>query len=422
MQYTIKKIKNIICIVLVLSIFLSTYVFADDADEENLNPAELETLVVESGTKPTNEPNLNAKSAVIYDSITKQIIWGKNENDRRAMASTTKIMTAIVVIENSNPSDVVTISKKAAATGGSRLKIKAGDKITVNDLLYGLMLRSGNDAAVALAEHVSGNLTVFADLMNEKAKDLGLKNTHFITPHGLDNSLHYTTAYELALLTDYALSNDTFAKIVNTKSTTININTSSRTINNTNELLGYINGVNGVKTGFTNNAGRCLVTSCARNNNKIITVVLGCDTKKQRTSDSINLIEYAFQNYKKVNLEELVQKEFENWKKINLERVYINKAKSHAICVSLNEIVKKQITIKNEEEKDILIETNAIYNFEAPLKKGTKIGNIIVKNKDEIIETIDIVCSSTIEKKDVFSYFKELISVIPNWKQFSSNR
>ena len=421
MQYTIKKTKTIIRIVLLLFFFLSTYVLADDVDEDVLSKLELETLVVESGTTPTNEPNLNAKSAVIYDSTTKQIIWGKNENDKRPMASTTKIMTAIVVIENSNMSDVVTISKKAASTGGSRLKINAGDKITVNDLLYGLMLRSGNDAAVALAEHVSGDLVSFADLMNKKAKDLGLKNTHFITPHGLDDSQHYTTAYELALLTDYALRNETFAKIVNTKNTTININTGSRTINNTNELLGYINGVNGVKTGFTNNAGRCLVTSCARNNNKIITVVLGCDTKKQRTSDSINLIEYAFQNYKKVNLEELVQKEFENWKKINLERVYINKAKSQAISVSLSEITKKQITIKNDEEKDLLIETNAIYNFEAPLKKGTKIGNIIVKNKDEIIETIDIMCNDTIKKKDIFSYFKELISVIPNWKQFSSN-
>lgn len=133
--------------------------------------------------------------------------------------------------------------------------------------------------------------------MNKKAEELGLKNTNFVTPHGLDNEEHYTTAYELAVLTDYALQNSKFANIVNTKNTIININGVNREISNTNELLGNLNGVNGVKTGFTGNAMRCLVTSCTREGNQIITVVLGADTKKQRTSDSIKLIEYAFKEY-----------------------------------------------------------------------------------------------------------------------------
>lgn len=252
--------------------------------------------------------------------------------------------------------------------------------------------------------------------MNQKANKLGLKNTHFVTPHGLDDENHYTTAYELALLTDYALNNETFSKIVNTKSITININGNNRSIYNTNELLGYLQGVNGVKTGFTNTAGRCLVTSCTRNNYQIITVVLGCDTKKQRTSDSIKLIEYAFKNYSRINLEEEIKKEFENWKQINLNRIYINKAKNTELDLKLGEINKKIIPIKNGEEKNIKIEIHAIYNYEAPLEKGAKIGNIIVKNKDEIVESIDILCNKTIEKKTIFTYIKELISVIPHYQ------
>lgn len=252
--------------------------------------------------------------------------------------------------------------------------------------------------------------------MNQKADELGLENTHFVTPHGLDDKNHYTTAYELAYLTDYALNNKTFAKIVNTKNITISVNGTSRNIYNTNELLGYMQGINGVKTGFTNGAGRCLVTSCTRDGNQIITVVLGCDTKKQRTQDSTKLIQYAFQNYTRVNLEEKIQNEFENWKQINSKRIYINKASKQEIGLELEEIHKKVIPIKIGEERNIKIEVNAIYNYEAPLEEGRKIGNIIVKNNEEIIDSIDIICNKTVEKKSIFSYLIELISVIPNYK------
>ena len=409
MEINTSKYKKIILLLLLLIqitiVFIPSKVLADDEDEEenSLNEAEIEQTLVESSAQIAEEPKLNARAAIIYDRTTKKTIWGKNENEKRAMASTTKIMTAIVVLENSNLNDIVTISKKAAGTGGSRLKVNEGDKITVESLLYGLMLRSGNDAAVALAEYVGGTIECFASLMNEKAEELELKNTHFVTPHGLDNEEHYTTAYELALLTDYALNNETFAKIVNTKSITININGNVRSIYNTNELLGCIQGVDGVKTGFTNNAGRCLVTSCTRNENQIITVVLGCDTKKQRTADSVKLIEYAFKNYTRINLEEMIKKEYENWQQINKNRIYINKAQEKEIELKIEEIKTKAIPIKNGEEKNIKVEINAVYSYEAPLIRGTKIGNIIVKNKDKVIETIDIICNKTIEKKNVLT-------------------
>lgn len=252
--------------------------------------------------------------------------------------------------------------------------------------------------------------------MNKKAEEIGLKNTHFVTPHGLDDIEHYTTAYELAVLTDYALKNETFSKIVNTKSTTISINNVPRSIYNTNELLGTLNGVDGVKTGFTNNAGRCLVTSCTRDNNQIITVVLGCDTKKQRTSDSMKLIEYAFKNHTRVNLEEKIKIEFEKWKQINSERIYINKGEKTKVELELKEIHKKQLPIKIGEENNIGIETNAIYEYDAPVIKNTKIGNIVVKYNNKVVESVDIMCSRNVEKKGIFSYFKELLSVIPNYE------
>ncbi len=254
--------------------------------------------------------------------------------------------------------------------------------------------------------------------MNKKAQELGLKNTHFVTPHGLDNDEHYTTAYELAVLTDYALKNEKFAQIVNTKTCTINVNGMPRQITNTNELLGNLNGVNGVKTGFTGNAMRCLVTSCTRNGNQIITVVLGADTKNKRTEDSIKLIEYAFSNYERIDLEEIAKKEFEKWKQINEKRIYINKAENKNVELILKEIQNKKIPIKKGSEKDIKIEINCIYEFEAPLPKLTKVGNLIIKNKEEIIETIDIQTKEQIEKKKIINYMFQFFENLPTCLDF----
>lgn len=254
--------------------------------------------------------------------------------------------------------------------------------------------------------------------MNKKAEELGLKNTHFVTPHGLDNDDHYTTAYELAVLTDYALENKKFATIVNTKTCTININGVSRNISNTNELLGNLNGVDGVKTGFTGNAMRCLVTSCTRNGNQIITVVLGADTKKQRTIDSKKLIEYAFSNYERINLEEIAKKEFENWKQINEKRIYINKAENKNIELILKDIENKIVPIKKGEEKDIRIEINAIYQYEAPMSEKSKIGNLIIKKKNEIIEMVDIVIKEEIKRKNVLDYMVQFFENLPTTLDF----
>ena len=254
--------------------------------------------------------------------------------------------------------------------------------------------------------------------MNKKAEELGLKNTHFVTPHGLDDEEHYTTAYELAVLTDYALENSKFSEIVNTKTCAINVSKVSRNISNTNELLGNLKGVDGVKTGFTGNAMRCLVTSCTRDGNQVITVVLGADTKKQRTIDSTKLIEYAFSNYERVNIEEIAKKEFESWKQINEKRIYINKAESKNIQLILKEIENKVIPMKIGEKKDIKIEIDCIYEYEAPIPKETKIGNLIIKNKEEIIETVDIITNNEMKRKNVLNYMFQFFENLPTCLDF----
>lgn len=248
--------------------------------------------------------------------------------------------------------------------------------------------------------------------MNKKTEELGLENTNFVTPHGLDNSNHYTTAYELAILTDYAMKNETFARIVGTKTTTISINGYSKQISNTNELLGVLNGVIGVKTGFTNNAGRCLVTEIKRGDMDIITVVLCADTKKDRTKDSIKLIEYTYSNFKMVNIEEKVIQEFENWKNINTKRIQIIKGKKDTMNLALGEIQISKMPLKDEYIDKIEYEINTLTTIEAPIQNFNKIGTLTMKLDGEIIQTIDILNTEAIEKKDWRDYFKEALNII----------
>lgn len=402
-----KRIISLILIIMII-IFNSTYVLADDENEILEKPIieEEEKKEIEAAANSETKPTINSRRYAIYDRLSGRCIYGKDENKQTAMASTTKIMTAMIVIESCKLTDSVTVSAKAAGTGGSRLGLKKDDIITVNDLLYGLMLRSGNDAAVALAIHTAGSIEKFADLMNAKAIKLGLKNTHFVTPHGLDNEEHYTTAYELAKLTDYALKNETFAKIVKTQSTTITINNSPKQINNTNELLGNVNGVYGVKTGFTNNAGRCLVTSVKRDDMDLIIVVLGADTRKDRAKDSMKLIEYAYKRYQVVNLKEIIEKEFNLWKQINENRIYIDKGEGN-IELEISEIKLSKIVTDVTPK----IEINTTTYLEAPVEKGQRIGTLTVKIENKILEEIEIKSSKTVKKRGILEYFSIIAKI-----------
>ena len=397
-------------IFLVFLLFLFSYfipIYADDIEPEE----DSETTVETSINSENKSLNLNARSCIVLDRNSERILYGKNENDKVKMASTTKIMTATIIIENCNLNDTVEVSKKAAGTGGSRLGLKAGDKITIHDLLYGLMLCSGNDAAVCLAEVASGSVADFAVLMNNKAKKLNLNNTHFESPHGLDSDGHYTTAYELAILSNYAMKNPTFAKIVGTKNYTITINGYPKTLSNTNELLGNLDGVYGIKTGFTNGANRCLVTCCMRNNMDIICVVLGCDTKKFRTSDSIKLIEYAFSNFEPVNIQELANKEFETWKETNVDYFSVEKGISNNISACLMDFSNSVIPISKDDISTLEIFISCEKNLTAPISSNTSIGSLTILSDGKVLDKTDIYVSNDIFKKSFIDYLHEFFSL-----------
>lgn len=408
------KIHFILIIIFLIcsSVF---YSFADDKSDELHIPLNIEEFASTS-SKLDSIPNLNARYATIYDRASQTILYDKNANEKTKMASTTKIMTAIVVLENSNLSDIVKISKKAASIGGSRLGLSTNDTISVENLLYGLLLCSGNDAAIALAEHVGSSVENFATMMNKKAVDLNLSSSNFVTPHGLDNEDHYTTAYELAKITDYALRNEFFCKIVKTKSHTITINNSSKTINNTNELLGNLDGVYGVKTGFTNGANRCLVTSCKRQNLDIICVVLGCDTKKDRTKDSIKLINYVFSNFTTINIEEIIDKDFSNWYSIHRNSFIVNKGITNDLdlYIDKNQLPYSNIAIKIKDKDNIStsISYNSFYN--SPLEKGIKIGTLTLKLNETTLFSINILNNNSVAKKSIFNYMNSFIQNYPN--------
>ena len=357
-----------------------------------------------------NTPTINARYAIVLDRKSNSILFGKNEKVKAKMASTTKIMTAIIVLENSNLDDIVTISKKASSIRGSRLGLKENDKISVHDLLYGLLLKSGNDCAIALAEHVGGDIKNFCELMNSKAKNLNLNNTNFESPHGLDSEKHYTSAYELALLTNYALNNPTFMQIVGTKFFKVKVNDSTIDIKNSNELLGYLDGIYGVKTGFTNGANRCLVAAYNKNNFDIITVVLGCDNKKNRSSDTINLINYIENSYINFNVNDFIEEHFFFWKKDNIKNIKINKSKENNLFIDFTKNNYDSIPIKKESIDNLKLEIDMPYNFNSPINANTNIGNLRLISNNNIIYNSNIYVLYDVPKKSFIDYILELFS------------
>jgi len=232
----------------------------------------------------------NTVSEIVMDAKTNRILFENNAYERKFMASTTKILTALVIIENCNLDDVVTISKDTVGVEGSSIYLEVGEKLSVKDLLYGLMLRSGNDCAETLAVYCSGSVHDFAKLMNETAKKLCVKDSNFVNPHGLHDDEHYTTAYDLAIISSYAIKNPIFKEIVSTKSVKIPFSTrnQSRYLVNKNKLLNQLEGATGIKTGYTKKAGRCLVSSVNRNGQELVCVVLNCPPMFERSKNLLN--------------------------------------------------------------------------------------------------------------------------------------
>ncbi|MCM1456137.1 MAG: D-alanyl-D-alanine carboxypeptidase, partial [Bacteroides sp.] len=242
-----------------------------------------------------------SSSGVVIEQSSRRVLLNEGMNERCYPASTTKVLTALVVLNNLPLDKIVSVPKKAEGVEGSSIYLRAGQKISVEDLLFGLMLRSGNDAATALAIETSGSVEKFAELMNKTAKELGAVNSNFVNPHGLHDDEHYTTAYDLALITAAAYEKSDFVRIASSQKAKITIDGEARYIGNKNKMLNLYEGANGVKTGYTKRSGRCLVSGALRNNMQLISVVLNYN---DMWNDSIRMLNYGFDNYEMTSYEQ----------------------------------------------------------------------------------------------------------------------
>lgn len=259
-------------IVVIFSLVIVIFVMGERNAREREIRASITTPLLSSDTLDVSFCH-NSTAAVLIDAKSGAVLYSKNADKKLPMASTTKIMTALVVLENSSPDDIVKVSQNAAGVEGSSIYLEEGEMVSVNDLLYGLLLESGNDAATALAEGVFGSVENCCRVMNERAKSMGLVNTNFTNPHGLDDENHYTTAYELSLIAKSAMKNELFKRIVSTKSY-VTAGEKVRYFSNHNRLLKSFDGAVGVKTGYTSRSGRCLVSAAVRDDEEYIAVTL----------------------------------------------------------------------------------------------------------------------------------------------------
>ena len=338
-----------------------------------------------------------AKGMAVLEMESGRVLFSKNMDTKLKMASTTKIVTALTVINNCKDLDEpFKINNKAVGIEGTSIYLKYNEVLTARELLYGLMLRSGNDASVALALHCANTIEEFAEMMNETAKQCGALNSHFVNPHGLDADEHYTTAYDLALITTKALQNPTFKEIVSTKNIKISGGEQgTRYLVNKNRLLNSLDGCIGVKTGFTSGAGRCLVSAVERDGMTVVAVVLNCGPMFEESADLLNL---AFEKYKNVEL----LKSYNYICNIpvidgekNKVRVYNPKGFSYPLTM--------------EEQSKVSIDYDLPNQLKAPIKAESKVGTAKVYFDDKLLFETDILAMENIESDAIINKIKDII-------------
>ena len=351
----------------------------------------------------------NAKSAIMIEASTGEILFQKNKDEKLAPASMTKMMSMLLImeeIENGNLkwNEMITTSEKASSMGGSQIFLKVGEKMTVEDLLKGVAIASGNDAVVALAERVSGSEEQFVKRMNIRAKDLGLKNTNFINATGLTADNHYSSAYDMSLIAKELVKHEKILEFTSTYEDYLRKDTKSPFwLVNTNRLVRFKEGVDGLKTGFTDEAGYCLTATMKKDNMRLITVVMKEENTSKRSADTTKMLDYGFNIY-------MVQTILD-------EKTTIEKKKVELGKIITTEIVPKEnITIlnkKSDDQKNITYKTN-INKIIAPVKKGDKVGTIDIIEDNNIISTIDATVKEDILKANILTIYlrnlKEIIS------------
>ena len=381
--------KKVFFIFLILFSF-PTFVYALDGTEQKVSLAE------------------NAKSAIMVEASTGKIIYDKNSNEKLPMASMTKMMTLLLIMENiSNGNlkwdDLVTTSPHAASMGGSQIFLSVGEKMTVEDLVKGICIGSGNDAAVAMAEKIGGTEENFVKMMNEKVSELHLKNTHFENACGLDHENHYSSAYDMAMIARELIQYERILQYTGTYEDYLRKNTdNSFWLVNTNKLVRYYQGVDGLKTGYTENALYCITTTAKRNNMRLITVVMGEPTSSIRNSETVSMLDFGFNSYEITTI-------------LNKDTVLETKN------VDLGQ--KKMVQIVPKDNANILnnksgVKRNVSYkvnlnNLKAPIKVGDVVGKIDIIEDKKVIMSIDATVKESISKANIVTvYGREILNIM----------
>lgn len=321
-------------------------------------------------------------------------LWSRQAQDERAMASTTKIMTALVVLDNADLSEAVTVSARAAGVGEAEVDLVAGQTLTVGELLEATLVRSANDGAFALAEHVAGSVEEFVTLMNEKAAGLGLAHTSFANPHGLDAPGHYTSAEDLATLASIAMADPRFAGIVSKASVTVAGAGGLKRYDNSNKLLGSYEGADGVKTGWTNKAGYCVVASATRDQVGLIAVVLGTDDENERFSEARALLDWGFEHYAVTT---------------------VATAETTAALIPVTDYLDRSVAAVVAEdsavpvfdlEGDISSSVDVVDDVDAPVAAGQRLGTLTIVQGDRLLVQVPLVAGEAVETPDAWSGVK----------------
>ena len=351
---------------------------------------------------------LKSESAILMDASSGKILYEKNIDEKLPMASMTKIMSMLIIMENiENGSldyeDKVLISDAASGMGGSQVFLQAGEEYLVNDLLKCIAISSANDAVVAMAEKISGSVDAFVGLMNDKAKELGLKNTHFANPHGLDNEDHYSTAYDMAVMAKELLKYEDILKYTSIYEDYLTKPDGSQIwLVNTNRLVRFYDGVDGLKTGYTTEAGYCLTATAKKNNFRLISVVMKSSSAEARSSDTSTLLTYGFNSFKNNII-------YSKDKVIGT--LPVQKGKKKEVDVYLREDATEILSItKKASDYSFNIKVDKLI---APIKGGTIVGSAeIIDDEGNILDEVDIIVKEDIERASFFDYLKQGLKFI----------
>lgn len=347
---------------------------------------------------------LNAKSAILMEESTGNILYESNPDERLPIASVTKVMTMLLIMEAVDSGkisldDMVTVSENAMSYGGSTMFLETGEQLTVNDMLKGIAVASANDGCVAMAEHLAGSESAFVDMMNEKAKKLGMENTHFMNTNGLDEEDHYSSARDVAIMSRELMKHETIFNYTSIWMDTLR--GGKFQLANTNKLIRFYDGANGLKTGSTSKALCCLSAAAKRNDMQLIAVVLGAPTSAERFASAKSLLDYGFANYA-VNTQITAGDE--------VQKIAVEKGVDKEVGVVAGDSCST--LVKKGQEDNITKEIKIDETITAPIEAGQKIGTMTISRDSEVIADIDLNASSAVEKKGIGLIIKDFFATI----------